>query len=54
MDQPKKCGIMPIATRAITAKRREPGKNPGPAFYKPLAEPKKTSFHLNTENKWIV
>jgi hypothetical protein len=26
---------------------------PGPAFYKSEVEPKKISFMLNTENKWI-
>lgn len=28
-------------------------KNPGPAFYKPMYQPKKKSFHLKPNNKWV-
>lgn len=28
-------------------------KAPGPAYYKPLIEPKSTSYHLNAQNLWM-
>ena len=28
-------------------------KAPGPAFYRPVILPKKKSFHLNAERKWV-
>ena len=34
-------------------KRRSKFKAPGPAYYKPLAEPKTTSYHLNVQNTWM-
>jgi hypothetical protein len=28
-------------------------KAPGPAYYKPMVEPKSTSYHLNVQNRWM-
>lgn len=28
-------------------------RGPGPAYYKPMIEPKSTSYHLNVQNMWM-
>jgi len=36
-----------------SSNRKRKFKAPGPAYYKPLAEPKATSYHLNVQNMWM-
>lgn len=33
--------------------KRPKYKAPGPAYYKPMAEPKSISYHLNVQNLWM-